>query len=72
MGKRELAAEAAALSGGDGFECLGLARARTGEIGKRRTRSASQSVIWLSVKYAWHIMRNMRHAYLILSQITQP
>jgi hypothetical protein len=58
--------------GGGGFERrrLGLARARAGEMGKRRTRSAGRSIIWLSVKYVWLIMHNMRHTYLTLSQIT--
>jgi hypothetical protein len=31
----------------------------------------SRIVMWLSVNYVWRIMRNMRHAYLTLSQITQ-
>jgi hypothetical protein len=76
MGKRELAAALATSSGDDSFERRrqGLARARAREMGKRRNRWASRSVIWLSVN-AWRIMRimcNMRHAYLTLSQITQP
>jgi hypothetical protein len=79
MGKRELAAVLATSSGDGGFERRqqGLARARAREMGKRRNRWAGRSVIWLSVN-VWrimritHIMRNMRHAYLTLSQITRP
>jgi hypothetical protein len=39
--------------------------------GEEGDRSAGRNVMWLSVNYAWRIMRNMRHAYLTLSQIPQ-
>jgi hypothetical protein len=43
------------------------------EIGLRQRNGEEVEVtgrdIWLSVTYAWHIMLNVRHAYLTLSQI---
>jgi hypothetical protein len=39
------------------------------EWGRIRGCSRTDRDIWLSVTYAWRIMRNMRHAYLTLSQI---